>query len=119
MIFFKTLFFILLQFWLTLVQAHAFVEQQQPKAGEELNSSPQAIVLTYNKNIEPTFSTIQIINVESHVVIETDKAKGVEGQSNKLVLSLPKLTKGEYRVRWVALSRDGHRTMGDYTFTIQ
>ncbi len=119
MTFFKTLFFLILQLGFSSVQAHAFIEQQQPKAGEELNSPPKAIILTYNKNIEPAFSTIQIINEASQTVIETSKAKGVEGESNKLIMPLPKLIHGEYRVKWVALSRDGHRTMGDYTFTIQ
>jgi copper resistance protein C len=116
---FKPIFFLLLQLWFSSVQAHAFIEQQQPKAGEELNSPPTAIILTYNKNIEPAFSTIQIVKEESQTPIETGKAEGVQGEPNKLILPLPALTQGEYHVSWVALSRDGHRTMGDYTFTVR
>jgi len=115
----KITLFLCLQLWLSFANAHAFIEQQSPKAGEELNSSPEAIILTYTKNIEPTFSTIKIVQEESQNPIKTGKAQGVEGEPNKLVLPLPPLPQGEYHVSWVALSRDGHRTMGDYPFTIQ
>jgi len=36
-----------------------------------------------------------------------------------LRLALPTLPSGEYRVTWQAVARDGHRTSGDYTFTIK
>ncbi len=36
-----------------------------------------------------------------------------------LEVSLPPLSPGIYRVIWNVVARDGHRTEGDYTFTIQ
>jgi len=116
---FKTTLFLLLILGASSVQAHAFIKQQQPKAGEELSAAPKSIILTYNKNIEPVFSSIKIIEEESQTAIETDKVVGVDGEPNKLVLPLPELKPGEYHVSWIVLSRDGHRTMGDYTFIIQ
>lgn len=115
----KITLFLLLQLWFSFAMAHAFIEEQHPKAGEELNASPKAIVLTYTKDIEPTFSTIKIVQEDSQTPIKTEKAHGVKGKPTKLVLSLPTLPKGDYHVSWVALSRDGHRTMGDYPFSIQ
>ncbi len=116
---FKITLFLLLQLWFSLAQAHAFIERSQPKPGEELNVAPKVIILTYNKNIEPAFSSIQIVREESQILIETGKAQAVENEPNKLLLPLPELTQGEYHINWVVLSRDGHRTMGDYTFVIQ
>jgi hypothetical protein len=34
-------------------------------------------------------------------------------------VSLPSLSPGTYRVIWSVVARDGHRTEGDYTFTIK
>ncbi len=111
--------FFLLQLWLPAAQAHAFIDHSQPKAGEELDAPPQAIILTFDKSIEPAFSSIKIAREESQTAIETGPAQGVEGDSDKLILPLPELSPGEYHVNWVVLARDGHRTMGDYTFVIK
>ena len=118
--FFKiTSLLLLLQFWFPAVQAHAFIDHSQPKAGEELDAPPKAIILTFDKSIEPAFSSITIAHEESQTVIETGSAQGVEGDSDKLILPLPELPPGEYHVNWVVLARDGHRTMGDYTFVVK
>jgi methionine-rich copper-binding protein CopC len=36
-----------------------------------------------------------------------------------LEVSLPSLPTGNYHVFWSVVARDGHRTEGDYTFTIK
>jgi methionine-rich copper-binding protein CopC len=36
-----------------------------------------------------------------------------------LEVGLPALAAGTYRVIWNVVARDGHRTSGDYTFTIR
>jgi methionine-rich copper-binding protein CopC len=36
-----------------------------------------------------------------------------------LEASLPPLPPGTYRVVWSVVSKDGHRTQGDYTFAIK
>ncbi len=50
-----------------------------------------------------------------------DKKDGRVDPSNPTLLqvSLPKLPPGIYRVMWNVVARDGHRTIGDFTFTIK
>jgi methionine-rich copper-binding protein CopC len=36
-----------------------------------------------------------------------------------LQVGLPPLGPGVYKVRWSVLAVDGHRTQGDYTFTLK
>ncbi len=115
----KIAFFLLLQLWLAAVQAHAFIDHSQSKTGAELDVPPKAIVLTFDKSIEAAFSSIKIVREESQKVIATGAAQGVEGESDKLVLPLSELSPGEYHVYWEILARDGHRTMGDYTFVVR
>lgn len=114
----KAAFVLLLLLWHPLAQAHAFIEHSQPKTGEELAVAPKEIILTYTKNIEPVFCSIQLSREASQEPVKTEKAHGIDDEPNKLVLALPKLSPGEYHVYWVVVSRDGHRTMGDYTFVV-
>jgi methionine-rich copper-binding protein CopC len=119
MIYLKIALFFLFQLGIASVQAHAFIEQSQPKAGEELNVSPKAIELTFDRNLEPALSNIQISEIKSKTRIKTGKALGIEGEPNKLSLSLPELAQGKYQVNWVAMSQDGHQTIGDYHFIVK
>jgi methionine-rich copper-binding protein CopC len=57
-------------------------------------------------------------NAEGKMV---DKRDGRVNPSDSMLLevSIPRLPAGSYRVFWSVLSRDGHRTMGDYTFVVK
>jgi len=115
----KTCLFLMLQLCITSIHAHAFIEEAQPKAGEELDVSPKVIELTYDREIEPALSRIEISSMTSDVPIKTGKVQNAEGAPNKLVLPVFQLERGRYHVNWVALSNDGHQTVGDYSFTIK
>jgi methionine-rich copper-binding protein CopC len=50
-----------------------------------------------------------------------DKGDGQVNPSDSTILevSLPPLPPGTYRVFWSVVARDGHRTEGDFPFTIE
>jgi hypothetical protein len=50
-----------------------------------------------------------------------DKGDGRVNPSDSTILevSLPPLPPGNYRVFWSVVARDGHRTEGDFPFTIE
>ena len=44
----------------------------------------------------------------------------VDSSDPKLLeVSVPRLPKGTYHVVWKVVARDGHRTSGDYEFTVK
>ncbi|MDA8108425.1 MAG: copper resistance protein CopC [Betaproteobacteria bacterium] len=98
--------------------SHAFPDHQSPGAGVVLTSSPEAVKIWFDGDLEPIFSTITVQDGGGHVV-----AKGAvaAGQSDPTLLQapLPKLGPGSYQVRWSVVARDGHRTEGRYTFIVQ
>ena len=49
-----------------------------------------------------------------------DRGDGHVDESDQTLLdvSVPPLSPGTYRVFWSVVARDGHRTQGDYTFTL-
>ena len=51
--------------------------------------------------------------------IATGAAVVDPGNDKQLVLLLPPLTPGRYRVHWHVVSVDTHRTEGEYSFTVE
>ena len=81
-------------------------------------ASPARVRIWFDSDLEPAFSTIMVHSANNEIV---DKRDGRVDPSNPTLLqvSLPKLPPGIYRVMWNVVARDGHRTIGDYTFTIK
>lgn len=97
--------------------AHAFLDQAIPPVGGTVARSPKEIRLTFTEGIESHFSDIELATGEGHT-IATGPAVRDAGDNKQLVLKVPPLAPGRYRVRWHVVSVDTHRTEGDYTFTV-
>jgi len=68
--------------------------------------------------LEPAISAVRVENESGQQVDRGDCHVGADNTS-LLEVSLAPLPPGVYRVIWSVVSRDGHRTQGNYTFTIQ
>lgn len=97
---------------------HAFPDHSDPKVGATISASPERVRIWFDGALEPAFSTIMVHNAEGKMV---DKRDGRVNPSDPTLLevSVPQLPAGNYHVFWNVLARDGHRTMGDYTFVIK
>ena len=97
---------------------HAFPDHSDPKVGSTVTVSPAQVRIWFDSDLEPAFSTIMVHNANNEMV---DKKDGRVDPSSPTLLqvSLPKLPPGIYRVMWNVVARDGHRTIGDFTFTIK
>ena len=97
---------------------HAFPDHSDPKVGSTLTVSPAWVRIWFDSDLEPASSTIMVHNANNEMV---DKKDGRVDPSSPTLLqvSLPKLPPGIYRVMWNVVARDGHRTIGDFTFTIK
>lgn len=99
--------------------AHAHLQQPLPAAGSEVEASPQALTLNFSEGIETQFSGVTLTGPQQKTIT---LGKPVRSDSNKAQLTVPveqALTPGEYTVDWHVVSVDGHKTKGQYTFTMK
>lgn len=99
--------------------AHAHLQQPLPAAGSEVEASPQALTLNFSEGIETQFSGVTLTGPQQKTIT---LGKPVRSDSNKAQLTVPveqALTPGEYTVNWHVVSVDGHKTKGQYTFTVK
>lgn len=100
------------------VSAHAHLKNQYPAANASVEASPQALTLTFSEDIEPAFSGVEVTTGSQAVPLA--KAERAPKQHNQLIVPLAKpLTSGHYQVSWHVLSVDGHKTKGNYTFSVK
>ncbi|WP_051937128.1 CopC domain-containing protein YobA [Erwinia sp. 9145] len=99
--------------------AHAHLKNQYPAANANVTASPQALTLTFSEDIEPAFSGVEVIdgNQQAVPLAEVERAPK---QHNQLIVPLEKpLVSGHYQVTWHVLSVDGHKTKGNYAFSVK
>jgi methionine-rich copper-binding protein CopC len=98
--------------------SHAFLSEAAPLVGGTVPASPKEIRLTFTEAIEPRFSGIDLATGDGRA-ITTGPAVIDPGNDKQLVILLPPLTPGRYRVHWHVVSVDTHRTEGEYSFTVE
>ena len=99
--------------------AHAHLQQQIPAADSTVSVSPQALTLTFSEGVELSFSGVTLSGPQNKPVA-TGKLARSDG--NKVQLTLPlnePLAAGEYTVEWHVVSVDGHKTKGQYHFSVK
>jgi methionine-rich copper-binding protein CopC len=99
-------------------RGHAFPDHSEPKVGSTVPDSPAGVRIWFDGALEPAFSTIAVQDSGGRGV---DKGDGHVNPSDATLLEvgLPHLPPGTYRVIWSVVARDGHRTMGDFTFDVK
>ena len=94
--------------------AHAFLDHAEPRVGSTIPSSPKEVVLFFNQNLEPAFSSIEVSDTNG-ARVDLGKAAVNAGTMR---IGLKQLPPGTYRVRWHVLSVDTHTTEGKFTFHV-
>ncbi len=97
---------------------HAFPDHSDPKVGSTVSISPSQVRIWFDGDLEPAFSTLMVHNADGKMIDKRDNR--VDRSDQKLLeVSLPPLSPGTYLVIWDVVARDGHRTTGQFTFTIK
>jgi copper resistance protein C len=104
--------------WLRAAWGHAFPDHAEPRVGAALTASPDRVRVWFDGALEPAFSTIRVQNASGQQI---DKGDGHVDAADATLLevTLPPLAPGMYRVIWSVVARDGHRTEGDFNFTVR
>jgi copper resistance protein C len=98
-----------------LAHAHAFLDHADPKVGSTIHEPPTQVTVWMTEGLEPAFSKLQVFDANG---VEVDK-KDTKVNGSTMMVSLPKLAAGKYRVSWQVVAVDTHRTAGTFDFTIQ
>jgi methionine-rich copper-binding protein CopC len=97
---------------------HAFPDHSDPKVGSTISGSPARVRIWFDSDLEPAFSTLMVHNADGKMIDKRDNH--VDPADPKLLeVSLPQLPPGTYLVIWNVVARDGHRTNGQFSFTIK
>lgn len=97
---------------------HAALVRSSPARRATLAAAPERVQLWFNEPVEPRFSTVSVWDAAGRQVDRGD-ARVEPGEPTRLVVGLPSLGPGSYRVRFRVLSVDGHVVEGEFPFTVR
>jgi methionine-rich copper-binding protein CopC len=97
-------------------QAHAFPASEQPMVGSTVNSSPPAVVITFDSPIEALFAKLEVSDSDGQE--QTAGPPSVGRDRHQLSVPLKPLKPGDYTVKWSVVAEDSHRTEGSFQFTV-
>ncbi len=96
--------------------AHANLVSATPAAGGMAIPPPTELRLKFSEGIEIKFSNVKVIG-PGDKAIETGPVKLDPADNTVLIVPLmTPLPDGKYTVVWQAVSVDGHKTKGNYSF---
>src|ERR1700680_1033999 len=77
--------------------AHAFLNQAVPSVDGKVPTSPKEIRLPFSEGVEPRFSGIELATADGRT-IATGPVATAPGDDKQLVLVVPPLAPGRYRI---------------------
>jgi copper transport protein len=97
--------------------AHAELDKSTPGTGGQLDA-PGQILATFTEAVEPSFSELQVLDVNRKRV-DLGDTQGTLGNPKGLTVSVPQLPDGTYLVAWRTLSAvDGHVVRGVFPVVV-
>jgi copper resistance protein C len=97
--------------------AHAHLELSDP-ADKATVAAPASLSLTFTEGLELAFSGIEVTGPSGPVMLGAASLSGADHTVLTVVLPTV-LAAGTYTVKWHALSTDGHKTTGSYSFVVK
>ncbi|EKT63646.1 copper homeostasis periplasmic binding protein CopC [Providencia burhodogranariea] len=99
--------------------AHAHLKDQLPAEGAAIEQAPESITLNFSEGIEINFTKVKVTG-PNDTVVKTGKAALDSSNDTKVIVPIEgKLASGKYDVNWSVVSVDGHKTKGEYSFTVK
>ncbi len=99
-------------------QAHASLLRSYPEANAVLDRPPAQVELYFTEALEPSFSSIRVLDSGGLQVDGGDSQVDV-ADATRMTISLRSMPSGVYTVVWRALSQvDGHVTSGAFAFAV-
>jgi methionine-rich copper-binding protein CopC len=97
--------------------AHANLDKAEPKVGGKVTTSPKEVKIWFTDDTEVAKSTIAVFDAKGKQVDKKDTH--ADGKNTSvLIVSVPTLATGTYKVEWHAVCPSAHKTEGTFEFTI-
>lgn len=103
-----------------LALAHGHLKTAEP-APDSTSQAPKQLSLSFSEGIEASLSQVQLQRLDGQASTAITTGKVISGRDERTLdvpLEAP-LAPGRYQVKWRVLAKDGHKTQGDYRFTVQ
>ena len=101
-----------------LACAHALLVASWPANGQALDSPPAVVKLTFSEHVEPRYARVKLVS-SNKKYFDADRAQADKSDPNSVQMSVPVLRSGSYRAVWTAVGDDGHKTHGEFSFTVR
>ncbi|MCO7124351.1 copper resistance protein CopC [Sporolactobacillus shoreicorticis] len=98
--------------------AHAYVIKSDPAQNQQASADLKTVSIQFSEGIQPNFFSLQLVD-ETGSRIDTNQAR--IDKKNPAVLEnnvKGKLSTGYYRIKWKAISADGHAVHGTIAFKV-
>jgi copper transport protein len=100
------------------VSAHAVLLRSNPQANAVLDKPPVQVELFFSESLEPTLSTINVID-SNNLSVDAGDVRVDPSDSKRMTVTMHLLQNGVYTVSWKALSAiDGHQAVGTFPFAV-
>jgi methionine-rich copper-binding protein CopC len=99
--------------------AHAYPDHADPKVGSTVSAAPSLVRIWFDGDLEPVFSSIMVHAAKDNTMVDKGDGRVDPSDPTLLEVSVPPLPQGSYIVMWSVVARDGHRTSGNFMFTIK
>ena len=104
--------------WSPATLAHTRFLMSEPAPDDKLATPPETVQLWFSHPVEADFSRIEVTDSGGKRVDNKDVARDAD-DAKVLRVTLPTLSSGKYQVNWTAVSADGHRVKGTFSFSVQ
>lgn len=98
--------------------AHAHLESSVPADKAVIKTAPTELDLTFSEELNPKFTGVTVTGPDRKAV-KTGEAMLMDDDQMLMVPISDTLPAGIYTVEWHALSADGHKSKGKYSFTVK
>jgi methionine-rich copper-binding protein CopC len=98
--------------------AHAALQRAVPAVGSEVSGSPRQVQLWFSEALEPTLSKA-LVKDGAGKIVNADQSAVADDDRRRIDAPVAPLPPGTYRVEWSVVSVDGHKTSGNFAFTVK
>jgi len=103
----------------TVALAHAVLVSSTPEDGATIKAAPKQVVLKFNAKIDKKVTKVTLLDAKGHkIALVAPKNGYTAGTPAELIVPVPALKPGSYRLEYEVMATDGHITPGLIRFTI-
>ena len=98
-------------------EAHAHLVKATPAANDKV-AAPTTLQLQFSEKLEPKFSAVELMTASGATIAATSAVSAKDAKAIDVAVKAP-LAPGAYMVMWHVVAADGHKSKGDYNFTVK